>query len=231
MTMLQLSKIAKSYNGDAVLREVDFRLAVGAACAITGPSGCGKSTLLNIIGTLDKPDSGQVILDGKELSQLDENELARVRNQTIGFVFQLHHLLPQCTALENVLLPVLANGGISKEHQERARRLLDRVGLGARLNHFSGQLSGGERQRVAVVRALMNAPKLLLADEPTGALDGAAAENLAQLLLELNREEGVALIVVTHAHELAKQLPLHYELRDGVLKMAYDEAQYKPATS
>ena len=218
--MLELSNLTKSYNGEPVLRDATMQLAAGAACAIVGPSGCGKSTLLNLIGALDKPDAGSVRLDGRDLSQMGENELARVRNRDIGFVFQLHHLLPQCTALENVLLPVLADGSVTKEHEERARRLLERVGLGGRLNHFPGQLSGGERQRVACVRALINAPKLLLADEPTGSLDGAAAENLFQLLLELNREEGVALIVVTHALDLAARLPLRYELHEGVLSQS-----------
>jgi lipoprotein-releasing system ATP-binding protein len=146
--MLEISNLTKSYNGEAVLRGVDFHLAAGAACAITGPSGCGKSTLLNLIGALDKPDSGSIMLDGSDLLNLSENELARARNRTLGFVFQLHHLLPQCSSLENVLLPILADGSVTKEHQERARRLLERVGLGARMNHFPGQLSGGERQRV-----------------------------------------------------------------------------------
>ena len=229
--MLEISNLSKSYEGDAVLRDVNMRLNGGAACAITGPSGCGKSTLLNLIGALDKPDAGSVVLDGRDLAQLDDGELAKVRNQSLGFVFQLHHLLPQCTALENVLLPVLANGNATKEHEQRARRLLERVGLSARMNHFPGQLSGGERQRVAVVRALINGPKLLLADEPTGALDGAAAENLAQLLLELNREENVALIVVTHAPELAARLPLRYELHEGVLHAAHEIAISQPALS
>ena len=223
--MLKISNITKSYNGDPVLRDVSLHLAAGAACAVTGPSGCGQSTLLNLIGALDKPDSGSVVLDGRDLAQLGDDELAQVRNQALGFVFQLHHLLPQCTALENVLLPVLANRKVTAEHEKRARRLLERVGLDARMNHFPGQLSGGERQRVAVVRALINQPKLLLADEPTGALDGAAADNLSQLLLELNREEGVALIVVTHAPELAMRLPLRFQLNGGVLKSAPDAAK------
>lgn len=215
--MLELKNVAKNYETVPVLRAVDFQLTGGAACAITGPSGCGKSTLLNLIGALDKPDSGSVLLNGRDLSQLSENELAGVRNREIGFVFQLHHLLPQCTALENVLIPVLAEQGVSPDHENRARRLLERVGLSERAHHFPGQLSGGERQRVAVVRALINQPKLLLADEPTGALDEKSAANLAQLLLELNREEGVALIVVTHAPALASLLPLRYELHEGVL--------------
>ncbi len=215
--MLELNNVSKNYDAVPVLQEVNFHLNAGAACAITGPSGCGKSTLLNLIGALDKPDAGSVILNGRDLSQLGENELAGVRNHDIGFVFQLHHLLPQCTAVENVLIPVLASGSVGKEQENRALDLLKRVGLSERAHHFPGQLSGGERQRVAVVRALINQPKLLLADEPTGALDEKSAANLAQLLLELNREEGVALIVVTHALDLAALLPLRYELHDGAL--------------
>lgn len=218
--MLQLQNVSKNYEQVPVLRDVNFHLEAGAACAIMGPSGCGKSTLLNLIGALDKPYSGSILLDGRDLSQLNENELAGVRNHDIGFVFQLHHLLPQCTALENVLIPLLAQGNISKEQEDRARHLLERVGLGQRLKHFPGQLSGGERQRVALVRALINGPKLLLADEPTGALDEKSAANLAQLLLELNREEGVALIVVTHAPALASLLPVRYELHEGALHKA-----------
>jgi ABC-type lipoprotein export system ATPase subunit len=176
--------------------------------------------LLNIIGTLDRPTSGQVILDGRDLSQLDDVTLAAVRNRDIGFIFQAHYLLPQCTMLENVLVPTLACADAAQKAgaEKRARRLLDRVGLSGRLAHRPGQLSGGERQRVAVVRALINEPKLLLADEPTGALDHATALGLGQLLVELNREEGVTLVMVTHALGLAMRMNRVLELRDGVLK-------------
>jgi predicted ABC-type transport system involved in lysophospholipase L1 biosynthesis ATPase subunit len=181
--------------------------------------------LLNIIGTLDRPDSGHVLLDGKDLSRLDDIQLAAVRNREIGFIFQSHHLLPQCTVLENVLVPTLANNDAALRNGalERATGLLDKVGLGARLTHRPGQLSGGERQRVAVVRALINQPKLLLADEPTGSLDRASAENLADLLVRLNREEGVTLIVVTHAPDLAKRMSRVLELRDGELALQNDQ--------
>src|SRR5207249_10157416 len=164
-----------------------------------------KITLLNIMGTLDRPRSGQVLLDGRELSQLDDIQLAAVRNREIGFIFQAHHLLPQCTVLENVLVPTLANkdAALRNSAVERAKRLLEKVALDARTTHRPGQLSGGERQRVAVVRALINQPKLLLADEPTGALDRASALNLADVMVKLNREESVTLIVFTHAFELA----------------------------
>ena len=182
-------------------------------------SGSGKSTLLNIIGTLDRPSSGEVLLDGQDLRRLNDVELASVRNRQIGFVFQAHHLLPQCNVLENVLLPTLAtrDPAVRSGASERAKRLLERVGLDGRIAHRPGQLSGGERQRVAVVRALINQPKLLLADEPTGALDRASAGNLSDLLVALNREEGVTLIVVTHALDLAKRMGRVLELRDGRL--------------
>lgn len=222
--LLQLTQVSKQYPateaGDPVyvLRNLNLALNRGESLAIIGPSGSGKSTLLNIIGTLDRVTEGTVTLDGQNLSQLDELQLATVRNRQIGFIFQSHHLLPQCTVLENVLVPTLAGDSTLRQGAEdRARRLLDRVGLKERLTHRPGQLSGGERQRVAVVRALINQPKLLLADEPTGALDRVSAQKLAQQLIELNREENVTLIVVTHALDLARQMGRVLELRDGQL--------------
>jgi lipoprotein-releasing system ATP-binding protein len=217
--LLELSGVSKDYGDVDVLRDVNLRLGGGEAIAIVGPSGSGKSTLLNIIGTLDRPTSGTVFFDGEDLLRLSADEIAPLRNRKIGFVFQLHHLLPQCTILENVLIPTLAAAANSKDDEvhSRAERLLDRVGLGPRKSQRPGQLSGGERQRAAVVRALINQPKLLLADEPTGSLDRASAENLRQLLIELNRDEGVALIVVTHSMELARGSARIYEMRDGSL--------------
>jgi len=223
--LLKLEKVTKHYVAATgaepvtVLREVDLDIAAGESLAILGPSGSGKSTLLNLLGTLDQPTSGRVWLDGVDLSTLREEELAAVRNRQMGFIFQSHHLLPQCSVLENVLVPTLADPSrkLRADACERARRLLQRVGLEARLHHRPGQLSGGERQRVAVVRALINQPKLLLADEPTGALDRASAHSLAQLLAGLNREEGVTLVVVTHAADLARQMQRALELRDGAL--------------
>jgi ABC-type lipoprotein export system ATPase subunit len=223
--LLKLDKVSKAFaaaeDGPAlqVLREITLEIGAGESLAIVGPSGSGKSTLLNIVGTLDQPSSGQVWLDGEEVSQLDEVQLAAIRNRKIGFIFQSHHLLPHCTLWENVLLPTLAakESSLRDGAEERATRLLKRVGLGERLQHRPGQLSGGERQRVAVVRALINQPRLLLADEPTGALDRASAHALGQLLVELNREEGVTLVVVTHALDLAQQMGRVLELRDGVL--------------
>lgn len=226
--LLKLTRVEKCYTEPggssplSVLRGCDMELAAGESVAIVGPSGSGKSTLLNIIGTLDYPDAGCISFAGNDLTALNERTLAGVRARDIGFVFQLHHLLPQLTVLENVFVPTLAEG--LEERKEladtRARRLLKIVGLSDRLEYRPGQLSGGERQRVAVVRALINEPKLLLADEPTGSLDSASADNLALLLGELNREEGVSLIVVTHSVLLAKQMSRVLELRDGVLGRA-----------
>jgi len=223
--LLRLTEVSKRYESPtgaeavSVLRDISIEIGRTESVAVVGPSGSGKSTLLNIIGTLDRPTSGQVLLDGQDLSRIDDIQIAAVRNRQIGFVFQAHHLLPQCTVLENVLVPTLANNDAALRNGavERAKRLLEKVGLGGRLTHRPGQLSGGERQRVAVVRALINQPKLLLADEPTGALDRASAQNLADLLVQLNREEGVTLVVVTHALDLAKRMGRVLELRDGRL--------------
>lgn len=226
--LLKLEKVSKSYpaaEGAApvvVLRDVSLEIAAGESLGIIGPSGSGKSTVLNLLGTLDHPSSGTVWLDGRDLSRSSEEELAGIRNREIGFIFQAHHLLPQCSVIENVLVPTLANGRAhaGREAEERAGRLLRRVGLGERVHHRPGQLSGGERQRVAVVRALINQPKVLLADEPTGALDRASAQALGLLLTELNREENVTLVVVTHALDLARQMSRVLEVRDGHLQPA-----------
>ncbi len=219
--LLELTDIYKRYDSPGiasateVLKGLSLQVDAAESVAIVGPSGSGKSTLLNIIGSLDKPTSGRVMLNGQDLSQQDEKSLAAIRSRQIGFVFQLHHLLPQCTVLENVLVPTLVTDRDGAA--ERAQRLLERVGLTGRVSYRPGQLSGGERQRVAVVRALINAPKLLLADEPTGSLDQAASDNLAELMVELNREEGTALIVVTHSTDLAGRMDRMLELTDGVL--------------
>lgn len=203
-----------------VLRGLSLSVSAGETLAILGPSGSGKSTLLNILGALDRPSRGSVAVDGRELDDLNERELAELRNEAIGFVFQLHHLLPQCSALENVLVPTLArgHGASSSEQVERARDLLARVGLGERMDCRPAQLSGGERQRVAVVRALINAPRLVLADEPTGALDNESAEALGSLLVELNAAEHTTLLVVTHSPALAQRMGRALRLRDGVLE-------------
>ena len=221
--LLQLENISREFpsaeNGEPlrVLRGLSLEIGHGESIAIVGPSGCGKSTLLNIIGTLDQPTTGKVTLDGQDLNTLDGNALAALRNREMGFIFQSHHLLPQCTVMENVLVPTLAHGQAIATDEERGRRLLERVDLGDRLAHRPGQLSGGERQRVAVVRALINQPKLLLADEPTGALDQATADKLGQLLVDLNQEENVTLITVTHSADLANRMARTLELMDGQL--------------
>jgi len=203
-----------------VLRDVSLTLDRGQGAAIMGPSGSGKSTLLHILGTLERPTSGTVTLDGENPFARSEAELAAFRNQKIGFVFQDHHLLPQCNVLENTLVPTLVRrrGRPAAEAEVRARALLDRVGLSARLEHRPAELSGGERQRVAVARALINAPALLLADEPTGNLDRQSAQAVGSLLLELSVQEQAILIVVTHSHELAMQYQRRWELVDGVLQ-------------
>ena len=225
LPLLKLVDVGRTYQTVeggapvAVMRKVSLEITQGESVAIVGPSGSGKSTLLNIMGTLDRPTTGSVWLDGDDLAKLDGEKLAAVRNRKIGLIFQAHHLLPQCTVLENVLVPVIPSRVAEEKRQAavRGKQLLERVGLGERLSHRPGQLSGGERQRVAVVRALINRPKLLLADEPTGALDRASAAELTGLLLELNREEQVTLVTVTHAPELARQMSRILTLRDGLL--------------
>ncbi|MDZ7371306.1 MAG: ABC transporter ATP-binding protein [candidate division KSB1 bacterium] len=218
--ILELYGVSKSYPsaGESiqVLKNIDWQVAAGDSVAVVGPSGSGKSTLLNLIGGLDRPDTGRVVLNGRNLAALSEDELARVRNREIGFVFQLHHLLPQLTVLENVLLPALAFGADS-DIESRALELLERVGLADRRSHFPAQLSGGELQRAAVVRALINRPRLLLADEPTGSLDANTAASLAELLLELNQGQETALIVVTHSDELAARMRHRFRLSGGRL--------------
>ncbi|WP_373651874.1 MULTISPECIES: ABC transporter ATP-binding protein [unclassified Schlesneria] len=214
----QLTKSYPTPEGSlSILRGVNLQMERGDALAITGPSGSGKSTLLYILGALDSPTSGRVELNGQQAVNLSEMEQARFRNSQVGFIFQDHHLLPQCSVLENVLIPTLAGKGADDAATERARKLLDRVGLADRLTHRPAQLSGGERQRVAVCRALINEPVLLLADEPTGNLDRTTAASVGSLLLDLNREQNTLLVCVTHSLELANRFPRHYELEEGQL--------------
>ena len=202
-----------------VLKGVSLVLDCGESVAIVGPSGSGKSTLLNLIGGLDEPTSGSIHFQDKNLAGLEDRERARIRNQEMGFVFQSHHLPPQCTVLENVLIPTIPFG-ISKDRGKsvhRAKSLCERVGLSSLIDSFPAQLSGGEQQRVAVVRALINRPRLILADEPTGSLDQDTAENLVRLLLELNREENAALVVVAHSMHVAGQMEKTCQLQAGRL--------------
>ena len=201
-----------------VLAGVSFALKRGENLAILGPSGSGKSTLLSILGTLETPTYGMVRLVGQDPSSLNETELAAFRRERIGFVFQDHHLLPQCTVLENALIPFLADGAATAEDQQRATELLDRVGLTARLNHRPAELSGGERQRVAIARALVRKPTLLLADEPTGNLDRTTARSISSLLLELQNAEHTILVVVTHSNPLAELMHRQMELDGGRLR-------------
>jgi len=218
--LVEVRGVSKSFrSGDHKVRVLDgVSLNVNAreSVAIVGPSGSGKSTLLNLLGTLDQPDQGTIVIDGRNLSMMAGDELAAFRNRNIGFVFQSHHLLPHLSVLENVLVPVLAQASeVEEAALNRARELLKRVGLEDRENHLPGRLSGGERQRVAVVRALINQPRLILADEPTGALDRVSAAEVGRLLTELNREHGITLIVVTHSDELAARMDRVLSMENG----------------
>jgi lipoprotein-releasing system ATP-binding protein len=224
MSSLQVTHLGKDYptrSGPlSVLRDVNLELARGEALAVMGPSGSGKSTLLHILGTLDRPTTGTVQLAGTDPFTLPEKSLADFRNRHIGFVFQDHHLLPQCSVLENVLIPTLVGADQRAESESWARHLLERVGLSGRLEHRPAELSGGERQRVAVARALIRHPVLLLADEPTGNLDRRAAHAVGELLLELHRQEQTILVVVTHSTDLARTFPRQLEMVDGSLQEA-----------
>jgi ABC-type lipoprotein export system ATPase subunit len=227
--LLELKNIKKKFKTPSgkgeisVLKDISLTVARGEAIAVLGPSGSGKTTLLNIIGSLDKPFSGIVSFAGKNLADLDDAALSKIRNRDIGFVFQLHHLLPQCTVLENVLIPTIPfrSRTDSSDPDHMAKKLLKRVGLQAHLDYFPAQLSGGELQRVAVVRSLINKPKLVLADEPTGSLDRESSESLGQLLVQLNKEEGTSVIVVTHSIELAQLMDKVYNLKNGRLEELY----------
>jgi lipoprotein-releasing system ATP-binding protein len=218
---LVVTNLAKSFPTASepleVLCNLSLQLVGGDSVAIVGPSGSGKSTLLQILGTLDHPDSGTVSIDGVNPFDLDENALARFRNQHIGFVFQDHHLLPQLTVIENVLVPTLATGKPSEGDLARAKELIDAVGLGDRIGHLPGELSGGERERVAIARALLMSPSLILADEPTGNLDRKTADSVTELLLRLQQSSGAILITVTHNDTLAAAMQQHKELADGKL--------------
>lgn len=222
MSSLVAAALAKSYPTSAdqslsVIAEATLRLSPGENVAILGPSGSGKSTLLAILGTLDRPTSGTLRIGDVDPFQLPEPELAKFRSRQIGFVFQDHHLLPQCTVLENVLVPFLADGSAGREEIDHATALIGRVGLAERLLHRPAQLSGGERQRVAIARALVRRPTLVLADEPTGNLDGTTAEEIARLLLELQAEQNSMLVVVTHSEHLAGQMQRRMRIAAGVL--------------
>jgi lipoprotein-releasing system ATP-binding protein len=217
--LIRVEQLLKSYgNGGKrveVLKGVDLTFSQGEKAAIVGASGVGKTTLLHILGTLDRPSMGKVFYEGKDIFTLNEKDLSLFRNREIGFVFQFHHLLPEFTALENTMMPCLIQGIPEKEAESRAETILTLVGLQERLSHKPGELSGGEQQRVAVARALVLEPKVLLADEPTGNLDTKTGESVFDLLQELNRIKGVTLIVVTHNLKLAEKLSRQIQLIDG----------------
>jgi ABC-type lipoprotein export system ATPase subunit len=223
--LLNIEKLSKTYFNESgirqrlILDQLDLQIERGEKIAIVGPSGSGKTTLLNLIGTLDKPDSGKIVADGVEISGFNEKDLAAFRNTKVGFVFQLHHLLPQLSLIENILLPTLTHQNLQgPATNARAQRLISRLGLSAVAHQKPAELSGGECQRTAVARALINQPDLLLADEPTGALDHQSAINLIDLLVELNKEEAVTLVVVTHSMEIAQKMDAIYSMEEGKLK-------------
>ncbi|MCB0282482.1 MAG: ABC transporter ATP-binding protein [Calditrichae bacterium] len=216
---IQVRNLHKSYkNGPQnvdVIKGLDLEIKSSEVAIIMGPSGVGKSTLLHVLGLLDTPDSGEMIIGGENISSLDENNLARLRNRTIGFVFQFHHLLPEFSALENVLIPTMMYKSDPKESREYAKHLLDLVGLSHRLEHKPRELSGGEQQRVAVARAIINKPRIVLADEPTGNLDKRNGESLYNLLLKLNKEFNLTLLIVTHNEHMTANASRLIELEDG----------------
>lgn len=219
--LLRCKDLSKSYQDGSdrvtVLKDIDFALQAGEMVAVVGASGSGKSTLLHLLGGLDKPSSGQLFYKDQEMTPWKADKLAQWRNMNLGFVYQFHHLLPEFSALENVAMPQMIAGKSPAEAKQQAEQLLVRVGLKHRLSHRPAQLSGGERQRVAIARAFVNKPQVVLADEPTGNLDGEAAESIYQLMLELNQEMGTAFIVVTHDLQLAEQLQRVEVLKNGIL--------------
>jgi lipoprotein-releasing system ATP-binding protein len=216
--MLFAEGIHKSFGNLKVLKGIGLTVEEKEIVSIVGSSGAGKSTLLHILGTLDKPDTGQVFYDNKPVSGLNDDELATFRNKTIGFVFQFHHLLPEFTALENVCIPAYIGGASRKVAENRAKELLDMMNLSDRLSHKPSALSGGEQQRVAVARSLINSPKIVLADEPSGNLDSAAAKELHQLFFKLREQIGQTFIIVTHNEELAKMADRTITMKDGKIE-------------
>ncbi len=220
-TAIELEGVRKEYTIEATrveaLRGVSIKIPEGAMVAVTGKSGAGKSTLLHVIGTLDRPTSGRVMISGVDVSSMNDRTLSRFRNQSVGFVFQMNNLLPEFTALENVTMPGVIAGISGQPLRERAIKLLESVGLGERLEHKPGELSGGEQQRVAIARALLMAPPILVADEPTGNLDRKTSLMIQDLLLELVRAHGMTFLLVTHDMELAARLPSQIVMEDGVV--------------
>lgn len=213
--MITVKNIHKSFDTLEVLKGVDLEIADGEIVSIVGPSGAGKTTLLQIIGTLDKPDAGSVEIDGINVGKLNEKRLAAFRNSSIGFVFQFHQLLPEFTALENVTIPALIAGTSTAKAEKKARELLNYLGLNERMHHKPAEMSGGEKQRVAVARALVNNPKVILADEPSGSLDSKNKEELHKLLFDLRDKFGLTVVIVTHDKDLAQLSDRVLEMKDG----------------
>ena len=215
--MIDIKGITKSFGSLQVLKGIDLHIGKGEVVSIVGPSGAGKTTLLQIIGTLDKPDSGQIIIDGTDVSRLNRKKLAEFRNQRIGFVFQFHQLLPEFTALENIMIPALIGGKSRSEAKKKAEALLDFMGLADRAKHKPSELSGGEKQRVAVARALITRPELILADEPTGNLDSASSKEILQILKDMH-EKGKTVILITHDNGIAAQARRVVRIMDGKIE-------------
>lgn len=221
--ILRAENISKSFKTDSesgrleILTDLNLTIGTSEIIAIIGSSGCGKSTLLHIMGGLDKPDSGSVIWNDQSIYNLKSDDLADLRNRNVGFVFQFHHLLPEFTAIENVMMPGFIKGTPEKEAEKKASALLNRLGLGGRLTHRPSQLSGGEQQRVSMARALMNEPSLILADEPTGNLDAANTESILSQLFELREDRNLSIALITHEREIANRCDVVYELHSGVL--------------
>jgi len=234
MALIELEQVSKTYGSGPlavpVLHDVSLTIEAGDYCAIMGPSGSGKSTVMNIIGCLDKPSQGRYYLDGQPISNLDANALAEIRNRRIGFVFQQFYLLPQLTAIENVMLPMVYANVPGPKRRTRALRALQKVGLGNRLHNRPNQLSGGQQQRVAIARAIVNRPQLLLADEPTGALDSQTSQSIMDIFADLNRE-GMTLVMVTHDREVAQQCERILTFRDGRLLNGQDASSHPSAAS
>ena len=215
--MIQLKNITKSFGSLQVLRGIDLSVEEGQVVSIVGPSGAGKTTLLQIMGTLDKADSGQVIINGQDISALNQKKLSRFRNKHLGFVFQFHQLLPEFTALENIMIPAFIGGADKKETEERARELLQFMGLADRATHKPNELSGGEKQRVAVARALVNHPDVIMADEPSGSLDSQNKEDLHKLFFDLRDKYGQTFVIVTHDESLATLTDRTIHMKDGII--------------
>jgi len=226
--LVTVQNVTKTFEHEGrslqVLKGIDLEIGAGEMVTIVGPSGAGKSTLLHLIGTLDLPTEGRILYDGRDVTLLGSSDLAEFRNRSIGFVFQFHHLLPEFTALENVMMPGLIQGG--RRLENRARELLSEVGLSERLTHRPGELSGGEQQRVALARALLMQPKLVLADEPTGNLDSQTSDSVQSLIFDLNRRHGITFLIVTHSRDFAAMMPRQVSMKDG--RIDSDERRAQP---